>query len=68
MLAVTFWALGPRASWPNISTLMSHILSYTGYAVAPRKQRQDLATLWRGLQGEEGAHSWGPPALECGIL
>lgn len=24
-------------------TLMSHILSYTGHAVAPRKQRQALA-------------------------
>lgn len=52
LLTVIFlgsWAPGLMAQH---ITFMSHILSYTGYAVAPRKQRQDLATLWRGLQGE----------------
>lgn len=47
-------------------TFMSHILSYTGHAVAPRKQRQALATLWRGVQ--ETHPLMGPYALECGIL
>lgn len=54
MLAVIFvWGLlGPPGLMAQHITFMSHILSYTGYAVAPRKQRQDLATLaWAARRG-----------------
>lgn len=51
MSTVIFWGSGAPCLMAQHTTFMSHILSYTGYAVAPRKQRQALATLWRGVQG-----------------
>lgn len=40
-------------------TFMSHILSYTGYAVAPRKQRQDLPNFCGVGCMDKAAHTLG---------